>query len=114
MFLVYLGVPSFSINSNLFFPVGHSISMSPSLLNLSNAEAAEKIFVVLYNLPQNVDFVKMSYQGEERRMPVGSNFTSRELQDGWVFLKNSERKAPQGILYWYFSIIFFIDFGLSG
>ncbi|KAG8187463.1 hypothetical protein JTE90_009532 [Oedothorax gibbosus] len=95
---VDLGAPTVSISNNLFLEVGHSTLMPPSLLGFSNAEAAEKIFVLLYGLPQNIELIRMSHTGEEKPLITGSNFTSRELQDGHIFLKNSERKAPQGNL----------------
>lgn len=96
-FSANLGVPSIAIDRNLMFQVGHSISISTSLLNASDVEGDEKLYFMLYNIPRNVQLIKMSEKGEEIVVPVGSNFTSQQLEDGWIFFKHSEKNAPQGI-----------------
>ncbi|GBN30546.1 Extracellular matrix protein FRAS1 [Araneus ventricosus] len=91
------GAPSIIIDNNLRVQAGSSILITTSVLNASHIES-EKLYIVVHNLPQNSQLQKMSDRAEEIRLKSGDNFTSKQLEDGWVFFKYFEGMPLQGDL----------------
>ncbi|GIY35545.1 extracellular matrix protein FRAS1 [Caerostris darwini] len=91
------GAPSVYINSNLRVQAGSSILITSSVLNASHVDS-EKLYVIIHELPQNSQLQKMSDKAEQILLKSGDNFTSRQLEDGWVFFKYLEGMPLQGDL----------------
>ncbi|XP_055951488.1 extracellular matrix organizing protein FRAS1-like [Argiope bruennichi] len=91
------GAPSIIIDNNLRVQAGSSILITSSVLNASHVES-EKLSIVVHQLPQNSQLQKMSDRAEEILLKSGENFTSKQLEDGWVFFKYFDGMPLQGDL----------------
>ncbi|GFQ90516.1 extracellular matrix protein FRAS1 [Trichonephila clavata] len=81
------GTPSLIINNNMLVHPGSSMLITNSVFNMSHIDS-EKLYVIVRNLPQNSHLQTMTNRAEKIMLKPGDNFTSKQLEDGWVFFKH--------------------------
>ncbi|GFS77940.1 extracellular matrix protein FRAS1 [Nephila pilipes] len=91
------GTPSLMINSNMQVHPGSSMLITNSLLNVSHLDS-ENLYIIIHNLPLNSHLQTISNRAEEILLKPGDNFTSKQLEDGWVFFKQFDGKPLLGDL----------------
>ncbi|GFY74626.1 extracellular matrix protein FRAS1 [Trichonephila inaurata madagascariensis] len=81
------GTPSLIINNNMLVHPGSSMLITNSVLNMSHIDS-DKLYVVVHSLPQNSHLQTMTNRAEKVQLKPGDNFTSKQLEDGWVFFNH--------------------------
>ncbi|XP_071043236.1 extracellular matrix organizing protein FRAS1 [Parasteatoda tepidariorum] len=93
----FTDVSKLMVENSVMLQLGHSLLITTDLLNLSNA-TLEKLFIMLADRPKNTQLLKILDTGNIVELKTGDNFTSNQLQNGWVFFKHLNGLPIQGKL----------------
>ncbi|GFY26068.1 extracellular matrix protein FRAS1 [Trichonephila clavipes] len=81
------GTPSLIINNNMLVHPGSSMLITNSVLNMSHIDS-DKLYIIVHGFPQNSHLQTMTNRAEKVQLKPGDNFTSKQLEDGWVFFNH--------------------------